>query len=144
MSSVIGLLVALGVLLSPLATDAQQPAKMPRIGVLASIRSPATEGFERGLKELGYVEGKNIIIEWRLVQGKFERLPEMAADLVRLKVDVILAPAPVRRQRRSPSSLHWLAIPSPWALSRAWRDRAATLRVCQTFRASSTRSGSSC
>ncbi len=93
MSAVIGLLVALGVLVAPLAANAQQPGKIPRIGVLVNIRSPGTEGFERGLRELGYVEGKNILIEWRLVQGKFERLPEFAADLVRLKVDVIVAPA---------------------------------------------------
>ncbi len=93
----IGLVVtlALGVLAAPLAAEAQQAGKIPRIGVLASIRSPAIEGFERGLKELGYVEGKNIVIEWRLVEGKFERLPELAADLVRLKVDVILAPATI-------------------------------------------------
>ena len=87
------LAIALAILVTPIAADAQQPGKIPRIGVLASIRSPATEGFERGLRELGYVEGKNILIEWRLVQGKFERLPEFAADLVRLKVDVIVAPA---------------------------------------------------
>lgn len=95
MSPVIGLLVALGVLVAPLAANAQQPGKIPRIGILASIRSPATEGFERGLRELGYVEGKNILIKWRLVQGKFERLPEYATELVRLKVDVIVAPAEV-------------------------------------------------
>ncbi len=94
MTALVCLLAALSILLSPLAGDAQQPGKIPRIGVLANIRSPGTEGFERGLKELGYVEGKNILIEWRLVQGKFERLPEFAADLVRLKVDVIVAPAP--------------------------------------------------
>ncbi|MFZ1059595.1 MAG: ABC transporter substrate-binding protein [Candidatus Rokuibacteriota bacterium] len=85
--------LAIAALFLPLSADAQQPGKIPRIGVLASIRYPATEGFERGLKELGYIEGKNIIIEWRLVQGKFDRLPEFVADLVRLKVDVIVAPA---------------------------------------------------
>jgi len=86
-------LLALGAVLIPLVAVAQPPGEIPRIGVLANIRSPGTEGFERGLKELGYIEGKNIIIEWRLVQGKFDRLPEFAADLVRLKVDVIVAPA---------------------------------------------------
>jgi len=91
----IGLLVTLAVdlLAAPLAAEAQQAGRVPRIGVLANIRSPATEGFERGLKELGYIEGKNIIIEWRLAEGKFDRLPDLAAELVRLKVDVILAPA---------------------------------------------------
>src|SRR5262245_50443753 len=51
----------------PLAVRAQQPeGKIPRIGILGNIRSPAFEAFERGLRELGYVEGKNIVIEWRL------------------------------------------------------------------------------
>ncbi len=78
----------------PWAAHAQEPTStIPRIGFLANIRSPATEAFERGLRELGYVEGKNIVIEWRLAQGKFETLPELAADLVRLNVRVIVAPA---------------------------------------------------
>ena len=57
-------------------------------------RLPLTDDFERGLSELGYVQGENISIEWRLAQGKFERLPELAVDLVRLNVDVIVAPSP--------------------------------------------------
>ena len=85
--------LALGLLATLPTVEAQQAGKVPRIGVLANIRSPATEGFEQGLKELGYVEGKNIIIEWRLAEGKFDRLPDLAAELVRLKVDVIVAPA---------------------------------------------------
>jgi putative ABC transport system substrate-binding protein len=60
---------------------------------LANIRSPGTEAFQKGLRELGYVEGQNIIVEWRLAEGRLERLPELAAELVRLKVDVIYAPA---------------------------------------------------
>src|SRR5262252_6388222 len=80
----------------PFAARAQQPAgKIPRIGFLANVRSPATEAFERGLRELGYVEGKNIVIEWRLAQGKFDSLPELAADLVRSNVEIIVAPAPL-------------------------------------------------
>jgi len=67
--------------------------KVPRIGFLANVRSPGTEAFQKGLRELGYVEGQNIIVEWRLAEGRFERLPEFAAELVRLKVDVIYAPA---------------------------------------------------
>ena len=75
--------------------DAQQPGKMARLGFLtASGRAGSahlTEAFLQGLRDLGYVEGKNIAIEYRLADGKFERLPELAADLVRLKVDVIVA-----------------------------------------------------
>ena len=87
------LAIILAVLLSPHVIDAQQAGKVPRVGFLANVRSPATEAFQKGLRELGYVEGQNVIVEWRLVEGRFERLPELAADLVRLKVDVIVAPA---------------------------------------------------
>lgn len=81
--------------LAPLAAEAQQAAeKMPRIGFLANVRSPAVDGFLQGLRELGYIEDRNIVIEWRLAQGRFDRLPELAADLVRLNVDAIIAPAP--------------------------------------------------
>jgi putative ABC transport system substrate-binding protein len=85
---------SVGLLAAPLATEAQRPARIPRIGFLANVRSPGTEAFQKGLHELGYVEGQNIIVEWRLAEGRFQRLPEFAAELVRLKVDVIVAPAP--------------------------------------------------
>ena len=66
-------------------TDAQQPAKVPRIGYLAAASASANptriEAFRLGLRELGYVEGKNIIIEWRYAEGKFDRLPALAAEL---------------------------------------------------------------
>ena len=74
--------------------EAQQPAKVPRIGFLLTNPRAAllarTEAFQHGLRELGYVEGKNIVIEWRSADGKVDRLPELAAELVRLKVDVIV------------------------------------------------------
>ena len=74
---------------------AQQPNNVARIGFLAassrSGMSHLTEPFLQGLREVGYVEGKNIAIEYRWADGKFERLPELAAELVRLKVDVIVA-----------------------------------------------------
>src|SRR5262245_9402125 len=92
----------------PWGVHAQQPTtKIPRIGFLANIRSPLTDDFERGLSEIGYVQGKNIFIEWRLAQGNFERLPELAADLVRLNVDLIVAPAPayIRAARQATSSI---------------------------------------
>ena len=72
--------------------EAQQPAKIPRIGYLAasslSALAPRTEAFRQGLREIGYVEGKNIVIEYRSAEGKLDRLPALAAELVRLKVDV--------------------------------------------------------
>ena len=73
---------------------AQQPAKIPRIGYLSAISlstSPARiEAFLQGLRDLGYVEGKNIVIEYRFAEGKLDRLPALAVELVRLKVDVIV------------------------------------------------------
>ena len=71
--------------------DAQQPKKIPRIGYLTGVGSAPNEAFLQGLRDLGYVEGKNILIEFRTTGGKSERLPELAAELVRLKVDVIVA-----------------------------------------------------
>ena len=74
--------------------EAQQPARIPRIGILvpssASFISARVEAFRQRLRELGYVEGKNIVIEYRYAEGKPERLPDLAAELVRLKVDVIV------------------------------------------------------
>ncbi|HEY2920515.1 MAG TPA: ABC transporter substrate-binding protein [Candidatus Binatia bacterium] len=78
--------------------EAQQPAKVPRIGYLTipplSAIVARTEAFRQGLRELGYVEGKNIVIEWRSAEGKAERLPSIAAELMRLKVHVIVTGGP--------------------------------------------------
>jgi putative ABC transport system substrate-binding protein len=78
--------------------EAQQPARILRIGILfpssASFNSARVEAFRRRLRELGYVEGKNIVIEYRYAEGKLERLPDLAAELVRLKVDVIVTAGP--------------------------------------------------
>ena len=80
------------------SVTAQQPTKIPRIGFLSAVSpssiSPRTEAFRQGLRELGYVEGKSIVIEYRWAEGKFDRLPDLAAELVRLKVDVILSGGP--------------------------------------------------
>jgi len=80
-----------------LSAQAQQPAGIPRIGILlpttASVYLPRVEAFRRRLRELGYVEGKNTVIEYRYAEGTLERLPDLAAELVRLKVDVIVATA---------------------------------------------------
>src|SRR5262245_18478081 len=74
---------------------AQQPAKVPRIGVLAgssaSGESPRVEAFRQGLRELGYVEGKNIAIEYRYANARFDKLPALVDELIRLKVDVVVA-----------------------------------------------------
>jgi len=73
------------------SAEAQQTGKVPRIGYLTSVGSAPNEAFLQGLRDLGYVEGKNILIEFRTTGGKYERLPKLAAELVQRKVDVIVA-----------------------------------------------------
>ena len=77
--------------------DAQQPKKVPRIGYLSSVdpasESTRAEPIRLALRELGYIEGQNIAIEYRYAEGKLDRLPELAAELVRLKVDIIVVAA---------------------------------------------------
>jgi putative ABC transport system substrate-binding protein len=84
-----GLLLALS-----FPAEAQQPAKVPRVGCLAgnssSAESPRVEAFRQGLRALGYVEGKNIALEYRYADARFDKLPALADELVRLKVDVIV------------------------------------------------------
>jgi putative ABC transport system substrate-binding protein len=91
-------LLAVFLLATPLAAEGQAPAKVPRIGFLSS-RSLADsthllESLRQGLRELGYVEGHTIAIEYRFAEGRPERLPALAAELVRLKVDVIVTTGP--------------------------------------------------
>src|SRR6266446_7898123 len=84
-----------GIVVAPLAAEAQQAAKVARIGYLALNLAAAphlTEAFRQGLRDLGYVEGRNLVIEYRSAEGKPERFPALAAELVALKVDVIVAP----------------------------------------------------
>jgi ABC-type uncharacterized transport system substrate-binding protein len=90
MLKLVGVILALVAVAAPLAPEAQQ--KAPRIGVLLLQGSAGTtdDDFRRGLRELGYVEGQSISIEYRRAQGRLDRLRELAADLVRLKVDVIV------------------------------------------------------
>jgi putative ABC transport system substrate-binding protein len=80
------------------ATRAQAPAKAPRIGLLSPVSpsdaAPWHQAFRLGLRDLGWVEGKNLSIEYRYSEGRHDRLPDLAADLVRLKVDVIVVSFP--------------------------------------------------
>ena len=91
------LIIALSLLCAPLAVEAQRPAKVPRIGYLSagSPASPTVEAFRQGLHELGWVEGQNIVIEWRHTEGTFDRFPDLAAEFIRLRVDVIVSTAGV-------------------------------------------------
>src|SRR2546426_11782242 len=92
--------LAIGALLLALSyhAEGQQPTKISRVGYLnagsASTNPARIEAFRQGLRELGYVEGKNIVIEYRAAEGKLDRLPALAAELVHLKVDVIVTAGP--------------------------------------------------
>jgi len=92
--------LALGAMLLALSfpADAQQPTKVPRVGFLTandfSALAARIEALRQGLRELGYVEAKNIVIEYRYAEGKPDRLPALAAELVRLKVDIIVSAGP--------------------------------------------------
>jgi len=88
--------LGLGIVAAPLSAEAQQPKPVPRIGMLR-VDAPGdprghglTEAFRQGLRELGYVEGKSIVIEYRHAEGKLDRLPGLAAELVGLRPDVIV------------------------------------------------------
>ena len=98
-ATALSILIAIVVLAFGLIAEAQQPKKVPRIGYLSG--SPPfsiaehNEAFRQGLRELGYMEGKNIVIEWRSAEGKRDRLPALATELVHLKVDVIVTAGPL-------------------------------------------------
>jgi len=99
---VLAVLLTIG-LLAPRAVGAQQPANVPRIGWLSiASRTPEVshllDAFVQGLRDLGYVEGQSIAIEYRFAEGRPERLPGYAAELVGLKMDIIVTPNPARTQ----------------------------------------------
>src|SRR2546422_8829965 len=87
--------VSVGLLAAPLAVEAQQPGRVPRIGFLRVTspfdRPPLLDAFRQGLRELGSVEGQIIVIDYRYAEGRVDRLPDLAAQLVRLKVDLIVS-----------------------------------------------------
>jgi putative tryptophan/tyrosine transport system substrate-binding protein len=94
--STIGCIVTLilSLLTAPLTSTAQQAAKVPRLGLLipgsSSAFAPRIEAFRHGLRDLGYVEGRNITIEYRFAEGQDDRLPELVAELIRLQVDIMV------------------------------------------------------
>jgi putative ABC transport system substrate-binding protein len=105
-------MLTLSLLAAPLVAEALRPAKVPRIGIL-SLTSPSSaaepsQGWREGLRDLGYVEGQNITFEERYAEGKRERLPALAAELVQLQVDVIVAgggPIVVRAAQEATSTI---------------------------------------
>ena len=110
-AAVPSILVVVVLLAVAVIAEAQQPTKIPRtaylIGSYLSTMTARTEAFRQGLRELGYVEGKNIVIEWRSAEGKIDRLQALAAELERLKVDVIVTggPAPTHAAKEATSTI---------------------------------------
>ena len=103
--------IAMTVIVYPAIVGAQQPGKVPRIGVL-ELGSPSAsasqiKAFQQGLHDLGYIEGKNIILEYRYAHGKLDLLPELAAELVRLQVDAIVtrSTAPIRAAKNASKTI---------------------------------------
>src|SRR4030095_9732174 len=94
---IVGLAICAVLLTVSFPVEAQQPRKIARIGILHPERpgdagvDVLIEAFRRGLRQLGYVEGKDIVLEHRFAEGKLDRLPDLVAELVRLKVNVIFA-----------------------------------------------------
>jgi ABC-type uncharacterized transport system substrate-binding protein len=108
----LAVILAVSLTLAPLAGEAQQPGKVYRVGILGETSSDPSEArlwqaFRSGLQERGWIEGKNILIESRWAEGNSARLPELAADLVRLKVDLIVTRGSIYVQaaRRATSSI---------------------------------------
>ena len=95
-------LIAIAVALTVCAAlaSAQQPQNIPRVGILfiGGRDQPHLEAFKQGLRERGYIEGKNIALEYRYAEGREDRLPELAAELVQVKVDVIVVTADISAQ----------------------------------------------
>jgi putative ABC transport system substrate-binding protein len=121
MKNILGLLQIIAVLSGGAITDAQQPKKIPLIGYLSTFEpaseSARLEAIRLALRERGYIEGQNIAIEERYAEGKHDRLPELAAELVRLNVNIIVVAGgpvgsgrPRMRLRRFPSL--WWAVGS--------------------------------
>jgi ABC transporter substrate binding protein len=131
---VVGFLLASLVLVSVRLAEAQQPKKIPRIGFLCAP-SPVTvsariEAFRPGLRELGYIEGQNVVVEYRYAEGKLDRLPDLAAELVRLPVDVIVAAGGMQAVRAAKNATNMIPIVVTgqatllvMALSPAWHSR---------------------
>jgi putative ABC transport system substrate-binding protein len=132
--SIIGLILtlALTIFTAPLTAEAQQATHVYRIGLLSglfpsSAPNSRVEAFRQGLRELGYVEGQNLVIESRYAEGRAERLPDLAAELVRLPVDVIVAAAiePIRAAQHATRTIPIVMSASPDPVGNGFVDSLA-------------------
>lgn len=89
------ILVAVIVLAVAVVAEAQQPGKIARIGIVAPAKSPQLEALRQGLQDFGYIEGQNVLIDYRYVEAKRDRVPEIVADLLDLKIDLIVPMGPL-------------------------------------------------
>jgi ABC-type uncharacterized transport system substrate-binding protein len=104
-----GVVIGIVLLLVCSWSEAEQSGKIPRIGILfiGSRNQPNLEPFKQGLREHGYIEGKNIVIEYRYADGQFDRVPALVDELLRLKVDIIVTTSSISaRAARKPTA--WL------------------------------------
>jgi len=142
--------LAISILAMPLAAEAQQAGRVYRIGFLgatsASGYAPQVQAFRGGLRDLGYVEGKNLVIDFRWAEGNYARLPELAAELVLLKPDVLVthAPAGTLAAKRATATIPIVmgVVGDAVAMGRASRALAGTLPGRPSFSRSSTPNGS--
>jgi putative ABC transport system substrate-binding protein len=140
-AAVPSILVAVVLLAVAVIAEAQQPTKIPRIGYLGlgtgSENRLRADAFSQGLRQLGYAEGKNIVIEYRFAEGKLDRLSELTAELVRLKVDVIVTrgPAPTRAAKGATSTIPIVMTQDPDPVGNGFvaslPDRVETSQDCQ-------------
>ena len=156
MSKTAGLIVTLafGIISPALPAEAQPPGRIFRIGYLGSSSPSAVshniDAFRQGLRDLGYVEGRNIVIEYRWAEGKYDRLPNLAADLVSLKVDVIVAggtsagPAAQQATKTIPIVLAVSADPVGTGLVAGLARPGETSRGCPSRTSSSAPNSSNC
>jgi putative ABC transport system substrate-binding protein len=101
----VGLIVilAFSLLTLPLVAETQPRVKVPRIGYISDTPGPYAEAFRQGLREHGYIEGENITVEYRWAEGRYDRLPALAAELVQLKVDILVPPNRAMPPSRRPA-----------------------------------------
>jgi putative tryptophan/tyrosine transport system substrate-binding protein len=136
--------LTLGTLAAPLAVEAQEAGKTWRIGFLSPYSADFDQtwraAFKQGLRDIGYVEGKNLVIDERHVKGRYERFPEVVADLVRLKVDVFVVHGSsdaVRAAEQASSAIPivFIANPDPVGLGlvSSLARPGGRVTACQTF-----------
>ena len=128
----------------PVVARAQQPARMRRIGLMGNLRLRPIESFSNRLRELGYIEGQNLIIEYRFAEGREERYSDFAAELVALPVDLIVTwgtPAAFAAKRATTTILGMSSIP---ALSPILPALTQTSQASSHSTSSSRRNASSC